>query len=140
MDEALAGPEMVARLRGIDIAYTASRLAVIKRQSRIGPGIQILRHGCLAAFCAPDIPSDYFNRVVGVRVDALERLDRVHMLFRSRGARCTVLRSNSPRAGSATAVSKPRSIAASPRRSTNGARTRVSTCSACRMRRCSIRS
>jgi len=91
MDRALVGPELVMRLRAIDIAYTASRMAVIKRQSNIGSGIQILHHGPLAAFCAQDLPSDFFNRVVGMRADALGWLDQVHTLFRDHDGRCTII-------------------------------------------------
>jgi len=85
------GPELIGRLRAIDVAYTASRMAVIKRQSGIGCGIQILHHGPLAAFFAPDLPSDFFNRVVGIRVEALAWLDEVRALFRRADRRCTII-------------------------------------------------
>lgn len=88
---ALVGPELIGRLRAIDVAYTASRLAVIKRQSGIGCGIQILHHGPLAAFFAPDLPSDFFNRVVGIRAGALAWLDEVRTLFRRADRRCTII-------------------------------------------------
>ncbi|MEM7024297.1 MAG: hypothetical protein AAF637_17175, partial [Pseudomonadota bacterium] len=83
--------DIILRLRAIDIAYTASRLEVIKRQSGIGPGIRVEHREPLAAFLAPDIPTDSFNRIVGVRADALDWIDDLHEDFRRRGQPCTLI-------------------------------------------------
>lgn len=81
-------PDLVRKLKQIDINYTESRLRGVQQQPGNPFGIAIERFGSVTAFLSPGLPEPFHNRVVGLTADSADRIEEIVACYRARGIRC----------------------------------------------------